>query len=468
MNRRVSLGAAIAFMLIVAAATFSATMIFAQNSFNQKSADLEQRREMYAKFSELDRVVRGNYGGTINETALMDSVAQGYIKGIGDKYGAYLSAEEIKRLNQNKEGEDVGIGAVLEISPEGYLLVTEVYPDSPAQVAEIAAGDLIVKIDDTDLTPENVEYYFTAIQGAAGTKVSLVVRKGTEDVIIPDLTRRVVAVPSVYSRLIPETGVGYILIKQFNDNTADQFNREFNKMIDAGATSLIFDVRDNKGSSLIPAIRILDKLVPEGVIYSLTYRDGTTEAMTMSDANEINLPMTVLTNGGTASSAELFAADLHGFGKASIVGQSTAGKGVRLNRIKLSDGSAIDLSVALITPASGTSFNETGLKPDYDVQPVEGDWTKLDETTDPQLKKAIEVVLAIKKAGETVQAEASSSSTVQEESSPQPESQPQPEPEPPPSSPSGPPQSESSVAPEEPEVSAEESEPEESSGENSE
>lgn len=447
MNRRISLGAAIAFMLIVAAATFSATMILAQNSFNKKSADLEQRREMYLKFSELDRVVRGNYGGTINETTLMDSVARGYIRGIDDKYSVYLSAEEYKRITQNKEGEDVGIGAVLEISPEGYLLVTEVYPDSPAQVAEITAGDLIVKIDDVDLTADNVEHYYTAIQGAAGTKVALVVRKGTEDVIIPELTRRVVAVPSVSSRIIPDIGVGYIRIKQFNDNTSDQFNREFNKMIEAGATSLIFDVRDNKGSSMTAAVRILDKLVPEGVIYALTYRDGTTEVAASSDANEINLPMAVLTNGTTASAAELFAADLRDFGKASIIGQNTLGKGVRQNRIRLSDGSAVDLTVATINPVSGTSFNGTGIKPEYEVQPTEGDWTKMDETTDAQLKKAIEVVLAIKKAGETVQAEASSAASGQDEQSSQPEPQP-----------SSVPESSSSTVPESSEESSEESE----------
>lgn len=454
MNRKVSLGAAIAFMFVVSAMVFSATMIFAQNNFNQKSADLEQRREMYAKFSELDRAVRGNYSRTINETVLMDSVAQGYIKGIGDRYGAYLSAEEVKRLAQNKEGEDVGIGAVLEISPEGYLLVTEVYPDSPAQVAEITAGDLIVKIDDTDLTPDNVEYFFNAIQGAAGTKVSLVVRKGAEDVIVPDLTRRVVAVPSVYSRLIAETSAGYISIRQFNENTADQFNREFNKMIDAGATCLIFDVRDNKGGWMNSAVRILDKLVPEGVIYSLTYRDGTTEVGATSDANEIALPMVVIANGGTASAAELFAADLRDFGKASIIGQTTFGKGVMLDRIRLSDGSVVDLTVALFNPASGVNFDGTGIKPDYEVQPVDADWTKLDETLDPQLKKALEVVLAMEKAEATVQAEASSSAPGQSQPEPQssaPEPQPQPEP--------------SSSTPEPPPPSSESSEPGGDSGE---
>lgn len=430
MNMKISLGAAIAIMLMVAAAAFSATMIYAQNSFNEKSTDLERSREMYAKFTEVDRTIRENYGGTINETLLMDSVAQGYIKGIGDKYGMYISAEEFKRLRQNKEGEDVGIGAVTEISPDGYLLVTEVYPDSPAQVSGIIAGDLIVKINDLNLTPENGEQSLASLQGEAGTKLSLVVRRDAADIAIPELTRRIVAIPSVYSRVIPETSIGYLWIKQFNDNTADQFTRELHKVIEAGADCLIFDVRDNKGSSLKSAVRILDKLVPDGIIYSSIYKNGTIEINETSDANEINMPMVVLTNAGTSSAAELFAQDLKDYGKASTVGASTMGKGVILNRIILSDGSAIDLTIAQIATRSGVIFDEVGIKADYDVQ-GEGDWTKLDETTDAQLKKAIEVVMALRKAEETVQAEAVAPS-VPEESAPAPEPAPAPEVTPPP------------------------------------
>lgn len=423
MNKRISLGAAIAVMLMVAAATFSATMTYAQRYFNQKATDLERSREMYMKFAEVDSTVRENYSGTIDEILLMDSVAQGYIKGLGDKYATYISAEEYRRLMLSREGEDVGIGAVVEISADGYLSVLEVYPDSPAQVAGIEAGDSIVKIGEVNLSLENIGQAAGMLQGDAGTKLSLVVRKGVEDVKIPDLTRRAVAVPSVYSRMIPETNVGYIQIKQFNNNTSDQFNRELGKVIEAGAACLIFDVRDNRGVSMSSSVRVLDKLLPAGALYSASYKDGTVEEMYVSDANEINLPMVVLVNGATSSAAELFAQDLKDFGKASIVGQTTTGKGVLLNRIKLSDGSAIELTVATLLTKSGETFDGAGVKPDYDIMP-EGDWTEQDEITDPQLKKAVELVLAMRKVEATAQAEAGI-----EASAPEP-----PKPAPPPSS----------------------------------
>jgi carboxyl-terminal processing protease len=212
-----------------------------------------------------------------------------------------------------------------------------------------------------------------------------------------------VAIPSVYSRVIAAENVGYISIRQFNANTPDQFARELRRVLAEGVDSLIFDVRDNPGTSYEAAARILDRLVPEGALYSATYSDGTVNVVGISDANETPLPMTALVNAGTLEAAELFAQDLKDFGKAGIVGSATGGKGVLLDRLKLSDGSAIDLTVAEINTASGYTYNGVGVKPDFDV-PMTDPWTSLDENTDAQLKKAIEVVVAQFRASQTAQA----------------------------------------------------------------
>lgn len=406
MNKRVSLGAAIAFMLIVAAATFSMTMIYSQRSFNERVNNLKQREVTYEKFTELDRIIRDNYIGTINETRLLDSVAQGYLSGIDDKYAKYISAEEYAKLTtQSAEGENVGIGAIVEISPDGYLLVTEVYPDSPAQTAGMLAGDLIVKVDDTDLTKENIEANGNILNGHQGTKVVALVRRGGEEFLM-DMTRRTVVAPTVYSRIIPETEVGYIIIKEFSSTTSDQFNRELDRVISAGAKSLVFDLRDNKGGVMRQATRILDRLAPAGIIYTAQRKDGTVEEV-RSDANSIDLPMSVITNANTASAAELFAQVLKDYDMAKTVGVATAGKGVMQDIIKLSDGSAIDLTVAYYNPPVSPNFDGVGVLPDFEVTMAEEDWTVLDQETDPQLKKAIEVASAGVKAEEGPVEEAS-------------------------------------------------------------
>jgi len=401
MNKKISLGAAVAFMLIVATATFSMTMFYATATFNQKVAALKEREVEFEKFSEIASIIRMKYYGSIKSTQLMDSVAKGYIAGLGDPYAMYIDAREYDRILRGAEGSLAGIGAVMEanVSGDGYLSVVQVYADSPAQAEGMEAGDLIVKIDDTDLTPENSAQMLESVQGEAGTRISMVVRKGTEEILI-EMTRRQVAVPSVHSRLIPDTNVGYIWIEEFNDNTSDQFNRELQKLISGGAGSLVIDLRDNKGGLLRQATRILDRLCPAGLLASYTPRTGDPVEYP-SDANEIDMPMVVLVNAESASASELFAQTIRAFGKGKVVGATTAGKGVIQSTEQLSDGSAIVFTIAELLGPNGESFNKEGVKPDYEVSLApEENWREMDHETDAQLKKAIEVVVGLKKANE--------------------------------------------------------------------
>ena len=413
MNFRISLGAAIALLLVVAALTFSITMTYSRQTFNDKVNDLKEREEAYAKFSEIDTKVRQSYNGVIDQTQLMDSVAKGYIAGIGDKNGSYIDSRAYERLMRNQNGEIAGIGTVLRVNSEtGYLLVEEVYPDSPAQNAGIEPGDLIVKINNIDLTRENGGFLLESVQGEPGTKLALVVRRGAEERIIDDLTRRQVIVPSVFSRMLNDTSIGYIWIKEFSSSSSDQFNRELQKLRDAGVQALIFDVRDTKGGRMKSATRILDKLLPAGPLVSATYKDGTIQVLETSDANSIDMPMVVLQNAGTSGYAELFVQALKDYNMARSVGALTAGMGSMQEMIKLSDGSAIEITIAHLNAPSGETYNNIGVKPDFDVA-IEGSWQEQDETTDAQLKKAIEVAIGaqkVKSGAETATADTQTSS----------------------------------------------------------
>ena len=400
MNKKISLGAAIAFMLIVATATFSMTMIYATNKFDDKVVALKAREVQYEKFGEIDLKVRERYNGTINETSLMDSVASGYIAGLGDPHAAYIDARTYEKQLRDEEGSLVGIGAVLEANAagDGYLTVLQVYGASPAEAEGMEAGDLIVKIDDVDLTPENSVQMLEEIQGESGTKVTLVVRKGSEEVTL-EIVRRPVIIPRVYSSMIENTDVGYIWIEDFSDknNTSDQFNREVQRLIDAGAKSLIFDVRDNTGKSIRQSARTLDKLLPAGLIASYTENDGTMTTFT-SDANEIDLPMVVVVNGNTAGAAELFAQVLKEYGKAKVVGATTMGKGIIQETIQLKDGSAIRITTAELMGPNNETFNIVGVKPDFEASMgTDVDWRELDHLTDAQLVKALEVVQGLRR-----------------------------------------------------------------------
>ncbi len=401
MNKKVSLGAAIAMMFLVAAITFSITYDAVTRQVNSRIVDLRERESAQAKYAEIDREVRANYYGTIDETQLLDSVARGYLAGIGDQYATYYDAKTYEKILRSQENTVADIGAVLRVGPDGYLVVEEVYPDSPAAAVGIKPGDQIIKIDDVDLTPENSAKMKDSVQGEQGTRITLTIRSDNVD-RTEELTRRVVVVPSVTSRMLGDSMVGYLIITEFNANTSDQFKREVDKLINQGAQSLIFDLRDNKGGLLSAATRILDRLLPAGPIVSSMDREGNINVLATSDATEIDLPMVVLINSGTASSAEVFAQTLKDYGKARVVGTTSTGKGVMQTLIRLSDGSAIEITTATLVTPRGETFNGVGVRPDYEVA-MDTPWKGLGEELDSQLKKAMEVAVAMHRNIEVLQ-----------------------------------------------------------------
>lgn len=202
---------------------------------------------------------------------------------------------------------------------------------------------------------------------------------------------------------------GYVKITDFNENTYDQFKKALENLVgNQGAQSLIFDLRHNTGGLVDPAIKMLDMLLPEGVIATATYRDGSTEVLGNSDANCIDLPMAVLTNENTASAAELFTQALRDYNVAKSVGTNTYGKGVMQVTHSLKDGSAIRITIAQYNPPKSANYDGVGIKPDYEVALTEEQqaiFDTLDENTDPQLKKALEVVNAGAAPSETTPAQ---------------------------------------------------------------
>lgn len=402
MRKKISLGAALTFMAITAAVTFSITMVIAMSNFNSMVYNLKERESMYEKLSELERIVRQNFSGKIDESLLQDNIAQGFLNGLGDAYAGYYTPEQYKLLSEEYAGKTVDIGAKLEKDPSGYLLVTEIYTESSAENTGLIVGDLIIKVDDLDVTANTADQALEKLKGNAGTKVSLTVRRNKKDNQI-EVTRREVDIPSVYAKLIDTNA--YIKIVEFNDNTATQFETAVDDMIKQGATGLIFDLRFNGGGTLNSAVAMLDKLLPEGTLVSATYKNGETKILAKSDSKQVDLPMMVLTNGDTASASELFVQALRDYGKAKSVGTKTFGKGSMQQQFKLNDGSAVAFTVALYNPPKSANFNGKGLQPDFEVKiptETEKDLAALpaeDESVDldAQLKKAVEVIEATKK-----------------------------------------------------------------------
>ena len=288
----------------------------------------------------------------------------------------------------------MGIGTTARKDHSGYILIVDAKENSPAEAAGIQAGDLIVKVNDEDILTIGYTQAMSNIKGEEGTKVNLTLRREGEDYSV-ELTRKNIQSSTVEYRTIGDNG--YIKMSNFDETTVDDFKYAVSDLKSQGVKGLIFDVRNNPGGLLDSVADVLDYLLPEGDLVSETNKKGETKVLCTSDSSCIELPMVVLVDGETASAAELFAADLRDFKVAELVGQTTYGKGIMQGAFPLEDGSAIKMTIAYFNPHSGVNFNGVGLKPDYEVALTTEqklNFDTLDETSDPQLMKAIEVLNA--------------------------------------------------------------------------
>ena len=400
MSKKVNLAVAATVTLIAMAVTFSITMVVSQEMFNDTVQDVKNRERMYNKLSEIDRYVRNNAYGDINEDTLNDRIAAGYMLGIDDPYARYYSAAAYSEQVGVESGRLMNIGvSVVKDASSGYTRILRVYDNSPADENGLAAGGFITAIDGTSVrTLADTAAINSALLGEAGSAVSI-------DYLTPDrqeqsyeITRANYTTTTVYPQLTAD-GVGYIRVDAFSANTGVEFRTAVQSMQDQGATALLFDLRDNTGENLNAALIAADACVPAGLIAQSQAKDGTTEDLRVSDDNEVTLPMVCLVNGNTSGGAELFANALRKMSGATIVGTTTAGMGVLLGDPQsFSDGSAAVITVGLLLDNEGATWNEVGLTPDIEAALTADEQSSYYDftiDTDPQIRRALNAVAAL-------------------------------------------------------------------------
>ena len=366
MNRKISLGAAVAFVLIAAAVAVCVTMYLSRDTFNRKISNVEQQEQMYQKIQKIDEVVSDNSLYNVDSETLLNAIGQGVVSGIGDPYAVYYSSSQYQKLLDQQSGDAVGIGVVLQEDSSGdYAAIVQVYSDSPAESAGLRQGDLILEVDGTSTRDLELAQVSDALIGEKGTTVNLTYRRNGSDATV-EITRRQYSQSSVTSQVL-DGEIGYLRITSFESNTPSSLNDALNDLQAQEVRGLVFDLRDNAGGDTNSCMECLDQLLPEGVLgYSRT-SDGKRQILATSDSSEVDLPMAVLVNENTASMAELFAAVVRDYEKGDLVGNTTYGKGVLQTLYPLDDGSAVQLTTAYFDPPASENFDGVGLTPDYEV-----------------------------------------------------------------------------------------------------
>jgi C-processing peptidase family protein len=398
MSKKVSLGVAATVTLIAMAVTFSMTMTVSMNMFNNTVSSVKNKERMYNKLSEVDRYVRANEYFDINDDTLNDTIASGYMLGISDRYARYYSAKAYSERVGLANGRLMGIGvAVVKDPSSGYARIIRVYDNTPATNVGLEVGGFITAIGDTSTrSMSDTAAMTSALLGEEGSIVSIKYLTPLREEQSFEITHANYTTPSISTVRLMDNGVGYLRIDSFTSGTAVEFRNAVNSLTNQGATSLIFDLRDNSGENLNAALVATDYCVPSGLIAQSQDKGGNVTDLRMSDENEITLPMVCLVNGSTASGAELFANALHKMAGATIVGSTTAGKGVLLSDPQsLSDGSAVVITVGILLDKEGKNWNGTGLTPDVDASLTNDEQSSYYDFTvdnDPQITKAINAI----------------------------------------------------------------------------
>jgi len=351
----------------------------------------------YTRLQEIHDLLEHYYVGELDEETMLLNALAVYAASTGDPYTQYLPKSAADSYIDGAYTKQSGIGVRVTYSDDPVgVYVSYVFPDSPADKAGVKKSDVIVSIEGVEVTEENYNEIIDTIPGDEGTPVKLeILRNGLRHKLTA--IRGSFTVESVeYMMLETAPDIGYIRIDGVATNTADEFKNAVKKLQGIGAKKFVFDVRDDGGGYLDVITSILDMLLPEGPIVRWTTADGK-EQSNKSDAEQIiKAPFAVLINGNTASAAELFAAALRDYELATLVGETTYGKGVMQTLFPLKNGDTIKITTAYYYPPFGDNYNDIGVKPDVEVALPEDElYFTVTEEEDTQLQAAIKVLNGI-------------------------------------------------------------------------
>ena len=360
------------------------------NSAETESVANEKTTE---KLGVLENTIKQYFWQDVDESTLEEGVYKGLLESLDDPYSVYYTHDELVQLQQQTEGIYYGIGAYISHDNEmGYVRVSKIIKNTPAEASGLQQDDYIYKVDGEDMQGKDSSYVVSKIKGEAGTKVTItVVREGATDPIDIEVERQKIESPTVEYQML-DNDMAYIQITEFDLVTTEQFEETYKQAQADGMKGLILDLRSNPGGNLSTVCDIARMILPKGLIVYTEDKYGKREEYTCDGANQIKVPLVVLTNGYSASASEILAGAVKDYGIGTLVGTTTYGKGIVQKVINLSDGSAVKLTVSNYFTPNGNNIHKIGIDPDVEV---EFDAEQYKNGVDNQLEKAKEVLAGL-------------------------------------------------------------------------
>ncbi len=337
------------------------------------------------------------YKDDVTDEDIENGIIKGYVNAMGDPYTVYYDKEETAALFQDIEGSYSGVGASLQQNRNDMLItVVKCFEGAPAYEGGLLPGDIIVKVDDTDVTAMDIDEAVSLIKGEEGTDVRLTIaREGESDYIEKTFTRQQIDIPTVESEVL-NGNIGYIQVSNFDSVTPGQFSGQLEKLEEQGIEGLVVDLRDNPGGVMDAALDLCEEFIPQELLVYTEDRYGNQEKSYSSSTEEdvFGKPVAVLVNGNSASASEIMAGAMKDTGRGTIVGTTTFGKGIVQQVLGMEDGTALKVTMCKYYTPKGNDIHEVGITPDVEVELDESLWQKASWTheEDNQLQEALRVL----------------------------------------------------------------------------
>lgn len=345
----------------------------------------------YSSVEKVYDALRRNFDGDLTETQVLNGIKEGLASASGDPYTVYLDADRAQQFSDDLNGTFTGIGAEIGLENE-ILIIVSPLDGFPAEKAGLRPKDAIIKIDNEETFGLSIEEAVLKIRGEKDTDVTLTILRGSEQLEIT-ITREEIVVPSVESEILEDTNIGYLRVSRFAEDTATLAAQAAREFTDAGVDGVVLDLRNNSGGFLSAAVDVSSLWVENDPIVEQREDDGAVVTETLRAGRNAplkDIPTTILINEGSASASEIVAGALQDYDKATLVGQTSFGKGSVQSLEKLEDGAQLKVTIARWFTPKGQNIDKEGVVPDIEVELTEEDF---ENDTDPQRERAIQELL---------------------------------------------------------------------------
>nr|MDD6335042.1 S41 family peptidase [bacterium] len=355
--------------------------------------------EQFNRLKSLNDLIGQHYYGDVDENKLVEGALKGAVDSLGDAYSAYFNAEEAASYFQSSEGIYAGIGVRVQYDEEQKaFIIVQLFSDSPAKDAGVLVGDVLIGVGQGQEDIQNVigmdqEEVISLVSGDPDTLVRLELRRGSDTVTLSCIRRKVQADQCEW-RMLADS-IGYIKLDSIDGNASTLFDKAIIQLTQDRAKGLIIDVRNNPGGGLDDVIAIADRFLPQGTVLTMKNKAGEETTYSCSGKHQLDLPVTILVNGYTASAAEVLACAVKELGGGTVVGTQTFGKGIAQSFYSFDDGAQLKITSEAWFSPNGNAIHGEGLLPDVIVdlpEELKKNPAALNDETDTQLQKAIEVL----------------------------------------------------------------------------